>query len=536
MTLKKHLLLLVGGAFFLLLLALGFALYSLQDSSRRVNELVEHEVAAQLAYTSLYAGGLQASSSLRGVVLDPKNQAGYTNLKKGLEDFDAALKSASAMRSTQSQKADAARQLEEMHQKRKALIGKALELVQSDAPGAISLLNAEEIPLWRKIRDVLLAQADAARMDVDLEKKDVAQAARRGLFISLGLMFVAVVMAAVSTVLIMRRLDRSLGGDPATVAAIAEAVAQGDLTHQIEDAVELSVLHSMQQMQRRLIEAVAKIRRNSERLTKASETLAANEHGVAERIQQQSDSLSEIAAAVEQLTTSIRVVADLGHETDAIAASSGAEAEKGAAAIGDVVAEMDVIQRTVGQAATVIEKLGQESDQIASIVETIRNIADQTNLLALNAAIEAARAGEAGRGFAVVADEVRKLAERTARSTQEIAGTIGKVRNGIGEAGSCMEEGVSSVARGRELAQSAGQIMQAILGSSSEVVRTVEEMAHSVKEQSTVSTQIAQRIESISLSAEANMAAVHDAVASTQDVSGLAEELDKSVQAFSLPA
>jgi methyl-accepting chemotaxis protein len=270
-------------------------------------------------------------------------------------------------------------------------------------------------------------------------------------------------------------------------------------------------------------------------LTDASATLTKNENGIATRIQQQSDNLAEIAAAIEQLTTSIRVVADLGHETRDIATASGVQAEQGAKAIGHVVAEMNVIQTSVGKAASVVEQLGHESDRIAEVVNTIREIADQTNLLALNAAIEAARAGESGRGFAVVADEVRKLAERTTRSTQEISDTINKVRDGISEAASRMSEGVSTVANGRELASSAGKVMENMLRSSEDVLRTVREIAHSITEQSTVSTQIAQRIENISNVSEDNRRAMDDAVASTHQVRDLAVKVESSVQVFKLP-
>jgi len=170
------------------------------------------------------------------------------------------------------------------------------------------------------------------------------------------------------------------------------------------------------------------------------------------------------------------------------------------------------------------------------VVETIREIADQTNLLALNAAIEAARAGESGRGFAVVADEVRKLAERTTHSTKEIAETIDKVRGGISEAATCMADGVSTVSSGRELASGAGVAMQNILHSSEDVLRTVREMAHSIAEQSTVSTQIAQRIESISMCSEDNMRAMNEAVLSTHQVRDLAMKVEGSVKVFKLPA
>ena len=535
MTLKQHLLLIVGGAFLVLFAALGYALFSLSASSRQTDELISHEVAVELAYTNLYASGLQTSSSLRGVVLDPQNKTGYANLEKGLEDFDAAFAKAKSLPPTQNQKIEAIDQIGAMHETRKRLIRQATALVQNDVQATISFLNKEEIPLWRQIRGVLLDQIKAAHTDTEVQRQLSSEGTRQAMLIVLIVTGIALIMAVASITLIMRRLDRSLGGDPSAVAGIAQAVAEGDLAQQIETSFAHSVLDSMREMQQRLISAVGQIRANSSRLAKASETLSTNEHGVAGRIQEQSDNLAEIAAAIEQLTTSIRVVAELSEDTSTITTASGEKARQGSQAIGSVVQEMNVIQETVDQAASVVQQLGQESDRITHIVETIREIAEQTNLLALNAAIEAARAGESGRGFAVVADEVRKLAERTTRSTMEIAEMINKVRNCVGEAADRMKAGVSTVTRGRNLAGDAGAVMQDILQSSEEVLRTVREMTHSIKEQSTVSTQIAQRVEGISMSSEDNMRAMNDALASTREVHDLAINLERSVQVFKLP-
>jgi len=535
MSFKQHLLLIIGGAFLVLFIALSYALYALSSSTSQTKALVEHTTASQLAYTNLYASGLQASSSLRGVVLDPQNKTGYTNLKKGLEDFDSALLQAKALAPTRSQSADAAQKIEQLHSKRKELINKATTLVQSDVAATTSLLNAEEIPLWRQIRDVLLEQVKAARSDTEAQYKESSDAAARAALVVTTLTVLALAMAAISIYLILRRIDHSLGGDPSEVARIAQAVAKGNLALKINPSAAHSVLDSMYEMQERLVTLVSVIRAGASSLNKASATLTENENGVAARIEQQSDNLAEIAAAIEQLTTSIRVVADLGHETSDIATASGAQAEQGAKAIGNVVTEMNVIKTSVDKAAGVIEQLGHESDRIAAVVNTIREIADQTNLLALNAAIEAARAGESGRGFAVVADEVRKLAERTTRSTKEISDTINKVRDGISEAASRMAEGVSTVTAGHELANGAGEVMKNMLRSSEDVLRTVREISHSITEQSTVSTQIAQRIESISNFSEDNRRAMNEAVASTHEVRELAMKVENSVQVFKLP-
>jgi len=149
--------------------------------------------------------------------------------------------------------------------------------------------------------------------------------------------------------------------------------------------------------------------------------------------------------------------------------------------------------------------------------------------------VEAASSGESGRGFAVVADEVRKLAERTTQSTRDIAETINKVRGGISDASTHIAEGVSTVGNGRSLAISAGEVMERILKSSQDVLRTVREIAHSVAEQKTVSTQIAQRVESISVFSDDNRTTMDGTVASTLEERDLSQSLKASVQVFQLP-
>ena len=196
--------------------------------------------------------------------------------------------------------------------------------------------------------------------------------------------------------------------------------------------------------------------------------------------------------------------------------------------------EMEEITGSVDSSSAIIGTLEHQSQAISVIVNVIKEIADQTNLLALNAAIEAARAGEQGRGFAVVADEVRKLAERTAVSTQEIAATIAKIQNGTQDAVRSMAASVDRVRVGTSLAQQAGGSIQEIREGAHQVAEVVSDISDSLREQSAASNEIAKNVENIARMVEANNASANHVAAGSLQLQQLADELTASISSFRL--
>ena len=241
-----------------------------------------------------------------------------------------------------------------------------------------------------------------------------------------------------------------------------------------------------------------------------------------------------MAATVEQLTVSINHVADNAKEAHGLSSDSGRQSAEGGAVIQETLASMQRIADTVQGAAAQIAELGQHSDQISSIVNVIKEIADQTNLLALNAAIEAARAGEQGRGFAVVADEVRLLAQRTANSTQEIAEMIKKIQNGTRNAVGNMEVGVQQVSSGVEQASQAGDAIVSIREASGRVVGVVEQISLALREQTVASQDVARNVERIAQMSQQNSEAVADTSRTALALQQLALSLEKQVASFRL--
>jgi methyl-accepting chemotaxis protein len=262
------------------------------------------------------------------------------------------------------------------------------------------------------------------------------------------------------------------------------------------------------------------------------DALSTGARQVADSSAQQSSSSSAMAASVEEMTVSINTVSDSADEARTLAHEAGEIANQGGAIIEQTVKEMVMIANAVRQASGAIESLGRESEQISSVVQVIKEVADQTNLLALNAAIEAARAGEQGRGFAVVADEVRKLAERTTQSTGDISSMIGKIQTSGKEAVSEMEQMVKQVESGQSLAQEAGERIRSILEGTAKVVQAVSEISNALKEQSSASHDIARHVESVAQMTDENSAAAGESADGVQRLGQLAKEVDDIVEQF----
>ena len=252
----------------------------------------------------------------------------------------------------------------------------------------------------------------------------------------------------------------------------------------------------------------------------ASNQISSSTEELAAGAQEQSAQTGEIAGAVNQMSATIIQTTRHAAEASENAKEAGTVAKEGGKAVEDTINGMGRIANVVSRAAQVVQELGKGSEQIGEIVQVIDDIADQTNLLALNAAIEAARAGEQGRGFAVVADEVRKLAERTTKATKEIAVMIKRIQNDTKEAVVSMNEGTKEVEVGKELAEKAGGSLRQIIGSSDKVVDIITQVAAASEEQSSAAEQISKNIESIS-----NV--THESASGTQQIARAAEDLNR---------
>jgi methyl-accepting chemotaxis protein len=352
----------------------------------------------------------------------------------------------------------------------------------------------------------------------------------RNMMIVAGL--VATLLAIIFSVAITRSVILPISNMRSTIVAIGK---EGDFTRRItvnsHDEIG-EAASSFNELMVNLQTAIGQINQGTEKMVTASHSLSTYSHQVAHGSAGQTEATSMMAASVAQTTFGISMVSAGASEATRLSKESGEHSEKGGEIIHRAVGEMMKISEAVRQTSLTIENLGEQSTRISTIVNVIKEIADQTNLLALNAAIEAARAGEQGRGFAVVADEVRKLAERTAKATQEVSGMINTIQSSSSSAVAGMAAMVGQVDVGASLAREAGEAITQIKQEANQLSSTIGDISNSLDEQSKASDEIASQIEKVSNMTETNNSAAKQASEAASELEQLADEMRLAVHRF----
>lgn len=273
---------------------------------------------------------------------------------------------------------------------------------------------------------------------------------------------------------------------------------------------------------------------SADKVSALAKSLSFASGDAANRSSNQSESTSAMAAAVEEMTVSINHISSGAREALDISRQSGNLSSEGGEIIQQVAAEVSRIAETVRDTSRNIGEVGLHSNQISSIIQVIKDIASQTNLLALNAAIEAARAGEQGRGFAVVADEVRKLAERTSSATEEISSMIGVMQDSAHNAVAAMDASVDQVNNGVTLANQAGASIDQIKGGALRVVDVVNDISSALAEQSSASNDLSRQVENVARMTEENSTAVAKTAIEADNLQELASAMRAAVGRFKI--
>ena len=315
----------------------------------------------------------------------------------------------------------------------------------------------------------------------------------------------------------------------AASAQLASASEQsGDATRQIATTIQQVAMGITQQTT-----GVTKTSSSVEQMNRAIE-------GVAKGAQEQANAISKASQVTSRISTSIEQVASNAQSVTRDSAEAASYSRDGAKTVQETIAGMEAIRNKVGLSATKVEEMGVRSEEIGAIVETIEDIASQTNLLALNAAIEAARAGEQGKGFAVVADEVRKLAERSSLATKEIGALIKGIQKTVNEAVGAMKASASEVEAGVVRANSAGTVLGNILVAAESVFKQAEDAGNAAAKVSTAAAELVEAVDAVSAVIEENTAAPEEMAAnsseltqSIENIASVSEENSASVEEVS---
>ncbi len=393
-------------------------------------------------------------------------------------------------------------------------------------------LGTKAAPRARAIKTILTEMGQSQDKLVKNDREKLAAAAKAMNFTLLAATLVAVAIGFLIAIVLTRAIVSAV----TTLVTRAKDIASGDLTGEAlttksqDELGELTM--AMNEMSNALNNLVTEVVRTTGDVASAATQIAASSEEMSSGMGEQSGQITQISSAIEEMSASVVEVARKSADAANSASDSGQLAQDGGKVVEQTIEDMKSISEAVSAGAMSVTELGKRGEQIGAIIEVINDIADQTNLLALNAAIEAARAGEHGRGFAVVADEVRKLADRTTKATEEIGESIKAIQSETKEAVQRMNAGTEQVTMGVERAAGAGQSLQQIVATAQNVASMIQSIAAAAEEQSAASEQVSRNVENISANSRQAGEGADQAASAASQLSAKAEQLQVLVGKF----
>jgi len=385
-----------------------------------------------------------------------------------------------------------------------------------------------------KIQSELAARTTMGERHYQRAWKDMTHATTSAKRIILALSIVAVFTGIIAAFFIAARIERPIS----RVVALSSRIADGDLSGEdidIRSKDEMGVLaKGLNTMKGFLRDMMDRISSSSKQVAAASEQLSATVKQITLRTDEQAGRANQVATSATQMSQTIVDIAKNATTISTAANDTLAVANRGGEIVEKTMEEVRQISRAVSESSQIISSLGKLSKEIGNILVVIQEIADQTNLLALNAAIEAARAGEQGRGFAVVADEVRKLAEKTVHATKQIGGMIGSIQTETDTAVKSMSESLKSVESGTQYSVQAGETLKQILSTIDALKGRVEQIATATEEMSSVSESISTDVENIAASFRETSQSNREISQSSDALARLSADMESLVLRFKL--
>lgn len=544
----------------LLIIVAGMALFSLQRITDSYSKVINEQVEVQTYMKEIVVKVQKQSLAVRGTLLEDTMNL-RTEFREATEEIDVLIKDMRGI-VTDAEFLRALDKIElkniELTKEYDAFVGSLQENPTTD----------EKMVVWdKRLKPITTGMIDVASLYGEKAvtlMREANEDNKQGTNNTTLIVSVISLITLVLAVVIGWIVSTTIAGPLQKLTKATKAMAEGDLTIepvQVKNKDEFGDLaSSFNGMLVNLRSLVGQVHTSAEQVAASSEELMASAEQTTEATNQIAASIQEVAGgskkqevstdessqAMQEMMTGVQLVATATSTVADVSSEATKEADEGNVALQRVVIQMDKINESTNDSATVIQQLEERSTAIVKIIEVITGIADQTNLLALNAAIEAARAGEHGKGFAVVADEVRKLAEQSKTSADQIAGLIGEIQADTKHAVRTMEKGTDEVASGISVVQEAGAGFKRIQSSISEMASQIQEISavaqrmsasaeqvnQSIDQVAHVAKQTSENAETVAATSEEQLASMEEISLSSAALSKRAEELLTQINQF----